>query len=232
MATTKAESKLSPPDKVRDLIETGRVARLNAGGKRVELADVLNGLAKLDKAYEKEHDDELLGVPGADKRAAKLLAERDGKRMHAVQLTADIDRLTKIVRDSQERIARVQANNPVPFHEEIERTSIPPFLEVREALIPLLEEYLAAWDEPATRYRVLGSATAAFVAQRERGEGFIRDDRVIHRDSQPPACPITPALIERLRTAAPRPPALEPGYDPLGLKAESTTRLVYDEVGE
>ena len=34
----------------------------------------------------------------------------------------------------------------------------------------------------------MGSATREYIENREREQGYIRDDRVINRDSQPPGC--------------------------------------------
>ena len=211
--TPKATSEpTAAPARVQQQLERIKAARLSAGASNALRAEAEAELAEAEAELRKANEDRILAEPGAAEREAEAERRVSAIRMRIVRAAADGETAVKLIRTAQERIERIRTHNPEQFFAEAEAQA-EELVKARAEVASVLENYRKLWERALDPWRPLPSTVRSFIEARDRANGRIRDKGAVSRESVPRDCPISAALVARVRTDSPRPRALDPSTD-------------------
>ncbi len=199
------------PERVRTWLDEMRSGRLASGKVHADRSAAQAEHDQLEREHERERRDRLIGKPGADKREAAVAERLSDLRMRIVGLAEDQQSISDLIRERQRLIEQTREREFEQFAAEIE-PAIEEYQKLLEKNLPAVEALAAAYQRIEGIWQPLHGAGAKFVTAREEAVGLFRDGGKLSRDTACPPSPLTPKVLDALRTRLPRPPALGPDY--------------------
>jgi hypothetical protein len=200
-------------DVEQECLELIRRAQLTGAKATAAAVAAQRELRDARKAREDAQDAQVRGEDGADERLRAAITRIHLASDQQAAAADENEAAGRVLRSSRARLAQTRETLLDELAEEAERLA-GGYRQAAEQLVEPLADLVAKWQAVDARWGTLHAAIRVKIENADRERGVDRDSGLVRSEAAMPEAPIDVATVQRILNTAPRPKAMEPGYDP------------------